>query len=65
MSWFLFLANDGNSGVGQCDFSPGIMDAKKGVLFVVPSDWIYARHSNPRNHSAEHIKRIILDYFDK
>ena len=65
MSWFLFLDNDGNSGVGQCDFSPGIMDVRSGVLFVVPQQWIQGFHPNPRNHSAEHIKRLILDYFDK
>ena len=65
MSWFLFLHNDGSSGVGQCNFSPGILDAQKGVLFVVPEEWIYQFHSKPRYHSAERIKGIILKYFDE
>jgi len=64
MAWFLFIAKDGDSGVGQCEFSPGIWDARKGVLFVVPGDWLYQFHRNPKSHSAGHLRSLILKYFD-
>lgn len=63
MSWFLFLSNDGNNGVGECEFAPGIKDAANGIFYVVPDKHIKEYFKKPRLHSAKTIERIILEYY--
>ena len=78
MSWFLYIiAEDfvdeegrevkkGDAGVGQCSMSPGIVDSYKGLMYIVPEEYIRdeVRKRGIKTHpSAGTIRKIIEDYY--
>ena len=80
MNWFLYIVTEnftdndgkrvkkGESGVGQCSMSPGIRDAFRGIMYIVPEEHIRkeVRKMNSRNHpSAQAIRKIIEDYYNE
>lgn len=56
MNWFLFRVTEqftgedgtthlaGDKGVGQCSMEPGIMEAPRGVMYVVPGSYMENFH---------------------
>jgi hypothetical protein len=56
MSWFLFRVTTaftddegtmhevGSKGVGMCSMAPGIMEASRGMMYVVPDNWVTDFH---------------------
>ena len=62
-NWFLYIGNHGESGVGRCSFSPGIMDCPGGELLVVTDSYLTETKTNTR--SPELIKKTILSFFGK
>ena len=60
MNWFLFRVTEqftdeggttymvGDKGVGQCTMDPGIMEVPRGVMYVVPDNYIENYHINRR-----------------
>ena len=80
MSWFLYIITEdfiddegrtvkkGDAGVGKCSMSPGIRDAYKGVMYVVPEKYVRdeVRKSASKYHpSAGTMRKIIEDYYNK
>ena len=80
MSWFLYIITEdfidedgrevkkGEAGVGQCSMSPGIRDAYKGMMYVVPEEYVrnQVRNSGTQSHpSAGTIRKIIEDYYNE
>lgn len=79
MSWFLYIITEdfidedgrevkkGEAGVGQCSMSPGIRDAYKGMMYVVPEKYVRdeVRKLGSKQHpSAGTIRKIIEDYYN-
>ena len=60
MSWFLFRVTEaftddegiihevGSKGVGMCSMAPGIMEAPRGVMYVVPERYVETFHTDRR-----------------
>ena len=56
MNWFLFRVTEqfidsdgsihavGDKGVGQCSMEPGILEAPRGVMYVVPYSYMENYH---------------------
>ena len=80
MSWFLYritedfiddegrTVNKGEAGVGRCSMSPGITDAYKGVMYVVPEEYVRdkVRKIGTKQHpSASTLRKIIEDYYNE
>ncbi len=80
MSWFLYIITEdfidedgrevkkGEAGVGQCSMSPGIRDAYKGMMYVVPEKYVrnQVRNSGTKSYpSAGTIRKIIEDYYNE
>lgn len=80
MNWFLYITTEdfvdddgrkvkkGEAGVGQCSMSPGIRDSYKGVMYVVPEDYIrkeVRKRGSTKHPSAGTIREIIEDYYNK
>ena len=79
MSWFLYIVTQnhiddegkeilaGEAGVGMCSMSPGIMDSYKGIMYIVPEEYIRdeVRKLGIKSHpSAGTIRRLIEDYYN-
>tara|TARA_Y100001938_G_C8080090_1_gene428513 strand:- start:1296 stop:1586 length:291 start_codon:yes stop_codon:yes gene_type:complete len=79
MSWFLYIITEsfideegrevkkGEAGVGQCSMSPGIRDAYKGMMYVVPEKYVRdeVRKLGAKQHpSAGTIRKIIENYYN-
>ena len=57
----------GEAGVGKCSMSPGIRDAYKGVMYVVPEKYVRdeVRKLGSQQHpSAGTMRKIIEDYYN-
>ena len=80
MSWFLYIITEsfideegrevkkGEAGVEQCSMSPGIRDAYKGIMYVVPEKYVRdeVRKMGSKQHpSAGTIRKIIEDYYNE
>ncbi|MHA2039469.1 MAG: hypothetical protein ACW98X_23845 [Promethearchaeota archaeon] len=67
-NYFLCIKQE-ESGVGKCDWMPGIIDASHGVVLVAPGEWIYKCASNEKKSpyalSPNEIKNYILYYWKK
>ena len=79
MSWFLYIVTQnhiddegkevlaGEAGVGMCSMAPGIMDSYKGIMYIVPENYIRdeVRKLGIKNHpSAGTIRKLIEDYYN-
>ena len=80
MSWFLYIITEdfvdeegkqvlsGEAGVGKCSMSPGIMDAYKGIMYIVPDEYIRdkVRKMGTSTHpSATTIRKLIENYYNE
>lgn len=80
MSWFLYIITEdfiddegqkvkkGEAGVGKCSMSPGIVDSYKGIMYVVPDEYVRneVRKMNTTQHpSAGTMRKIIEDYYNE
>ena len=80
MNWFLYIVtesfiddegrevHEGESGVGQCSMSAGIMDAYRGIMYVAPGAYITSKlieRETKKHPSAYVIKKIIEDYYNE
>jgi len=79
MSWFLYIITEdfvddegrqikkGEAGVGKCSMAPGIRDAYKGMMYVVPEKYVRdeVRKLGSKQHpSAGTMRKIIEDYYN-
>tara|TARA_S200002703_G_scaffold159695_1_gene174165 strand:- start:3053 stop:3343 length:291 start_codon:yes stop_codon:yes gene_type:complete len=79
MNWFLYIITEefidddgrkvknGDAGVGQCSMSPGIFDSYKGVMYIVPEEYVRneVRKFGITGHpSALTMRKIIEDYYN-
>ena len=58
----------GEAGVGQCSMSPGIVDSYKGVMYIVPDEYVRdeVRKLGIKKHpSAMTVRKIIEDYYNE
>ena len=62
-NWCLFLSNSNSmgSGVFFSSLGPGIKDCKKGILYIIPGDYMLG--VNYKTLTAEMAKYIILEYY--
>ena len=80
MSWFLYIITEdfiddegrkikkGEAGVGKCSMSPGIIDSYKGIMYVVPEEYIRdkVRETGSNTHpSAVTIRKFIEDFYNE
>ena len=80
MNWFLYIITEdfiddegkkvkkGEAGVGKCSMSPGITDCYKGVMYVVPENYVRSRVRNlgyQSHPSAGTMRKIIEDYYNE
>ena len=80
MNWFLYIITEdfvdetgkqvksGDAGVGECSMSPGIVDSYKGIMYIVPGNYVreQVRKRKIKNHpSAAIIREIIEDFYNK
>lgn len=80
MNWFLYIVTEdfiddegkkvfkGDSGVGMCSMSPGISDAYKGVMYVVPGEFVnqeIQKMNTRHSPSAQVMRKIIEDYYNE
>ena len=77
MNWFLFRVTEsftdddgiyheaGSKGAGQCSMEPGIMEAPRGVMYVVPGEYINDYHINrgQRRYCASLMAEAVSKYF--
>ena len=62
-NWCLFVPNDSCSefGVFFSSLGPGIKDCKKGVLYIMPEN--YVSSVNYKTLTASMAKNIVLEYY--
>ncbi len=80
MNWFLYIITEdfiddegkevkkGEAGVGKCSMSPGITDSYKGIMYIVPEDYVIGkvRSLGYKSHpSAGTMRKIIEDYYNE
>jgi len=78
MNWFLYIITEdfidedgkkvraGDAGVGRCSMSAGISDAYKGIMYVVPGEYVENKIKKSEmiyNPSAATMRKIIEDYY--
>ena len=77
MSWFLFrvtkrftdedgkIHEPGDIGVGMCSMQPGIMEAYRGMMYVVPEDWVEKFHhdKNQRRYCKTIVREAVENYY--
>ncbi len=77
MNWFLFRVTEsftdddgiyheaGSKGAGQCSMEPGIMEAPRGVMYVVPGRYMEDYHINRGQvrYCASMISDAVSAYF--
>ena len=77
MSWFLFrvtipftddegnIHEVGSKGVGMCSMAPGIMEAPKGMMYVIPESYVSRFHSAKRQerYCASVVEDAVCAYY--